>query len=216
MKDKQDITLLIADDHPMLLKGLYEELVAKNYHVIGQAMDGMQALEGILTQRPTLALLDIDMPLLTGFEVIKTAREKGVETKFIVLSFHKRLTYITQAKALHIHGYLLKEDSFFEIERCIQAVLEGHTYFSASFGTLALENAGRDLKKLRLLTPSELTILKLVSKQESTNAIADKLGVSVRTVEKHRSNIIGKLALEGGTNTLTNWALTNKETILEL
>ncbi len=216
MKDRPNITLVIADDHPMLLKGLYEELTAKNYRVVGQAADGMRALELILTQRPTLALLDIDMPLLTGFEVIRMAREKGVSTKFIVLSFHKRLEYVTHAKALHIHGYLLKEDPFFEIERCIGAVLKGEVYFSSSFGTRALENASQDLKKLYLLTPSERAILKLIAKQASTNTIADKLSVSVRTVEKHRSNIIAKLALESGTNTLTNWALTNKKTILEL
>jgi YesN/AraC family two-component response regulator len=89
MIEKENFTIVIADDHPMLLKGLHEELVKNNYNVVGQGATGMQALELILKHEPTVALLDIDMPILTGFEVIKTAKEKGSKTKFIVLSFHK-------------------------------------------------------------------------------------------------------------------------------
>jgi len=213
---KKDATLVIADDHPMLLKGLYEELTVNGYNIIGQAKDGMKALELVLTQQPDLALLDVDMPYLTGFEVIKTAKEKEVNTKFIILSFHKETEYMTQAKALHIHGYLLKEDPFFEIERCITAVCNNEIYFSTSLNRNVVFQADGTLKKLQLLTPSEVTILKLIAKKTSTNSIAENLNISVRTVEKHRSNIIVKLTLESGTNTLTNWALTNKKLIQEL
>ncbi len=212
----KNATLILADDHPMLLKGLYEELVANEYKVVGQATNGMQALELILKEQPSLALLDIDMPLLTGFDVIKMAKEKGSVTKFIVLSFHKESEYIAQARALHINGYLLKEDSFFDIERCIEAVLRDEQYYSRSFKANTLNVVSTELKKLQLLTPSEQTILKMVAQQISTNAIAENLFVSKRTVEKHRSNIITKLELEGGTNALTNWAISNKSVILEL
>lgn len=212
----KNATLILADDHPMLLKGLYEELVANQYKVVGQATNGMQALELILKEQPSLALLDIDMPLLTGFDVIKMAKEKGSVTKFIVLSFHKESEYIAQARALHINGYLLKEDSFFDIERCIEAVLRDEQYYSRSFKANTLNVVSTELKKLQLLTPSEQTIIKMVAQQISTNAIAENLFVSKRTVEKHRSNIITKLELEGGTNALTNWAISNKSVILEL
>ena len=213
---KKEITIVIADDHPLLLKGLKEELVNNNYNVVGVAADGMKALELILLQKPTLAFLDIDMPLLTGFEVVKTAKEKEVSTKFILLSFHKETSYVLQAKTLQISGYLLKEDSFFEMERCMKAVLQGEAYFSPSFDSMSLDIAQSEQKKMKLLTPSEVTILKQIARQTSTNAIAEKLNVSVRTIEKHRSNIILKLGLEGGTNTLTKWALSNKNSILEL
>ena len=76
MTKKEDISLIIADDHPMLLKGLYKELSANKYNVIAQATDGMKALELILKLQPEIAFLDIDMPLLTGFEVVKMAKEK--------------------------------------------------------------------------------------------------------------------------------------------
>ncbi|WP_435578275.1 response regulator [Gilvibacter sp.] len=212
---KKDISIVIADDHPMLLNGLFQELEANGYQVTGRADNGMRALELILLNKPSVALLDIDMPMLTGFEVVKMAKEKEVNTKFIVLSFHKEAEYVVQAKTLQIDGYLLKEDSFFEIERCIAAVMKGETYFSKSFGSESLDVANDELRKIKLLTSSELTILKLVAKQKSNVEISEMLNVSVRTIEKHRSNIIGKLELEKGTNMLTNWCLLNKKTILE-
>lgn len=211
-----EISIVIADDHPMLLKGLYDELTKHNYNVVSQALQGMQALEAVLSERPDVALLDIDMPLLTGFDVVKMAKEKGVLTKFIVLSFHKESEYVAQAKSLQIEGYLLKEDSFFEIERCIQTVLSGKTCFSKSFDTKAIIDAEDELGKLKLLTPSETLILKKIANQNSTNAIAKQLSVSSRTIEKHRSNIIEKLGLKQVNTKLSNWAMTNKVIILAL
>ncbi|CAL2104924.1 Regulator [Tenacibaculum sp. 190524A02b] len=216
MKSKKDISIVIADDHPILLKGLHDQLTSNGYNVIGQAANGMQALELILTLSPTIALLDIDMPLLNGFEVIKTAIDKKISTKFIILSFHKETEYIAQAKTLNINGYLLKEDSFMEIENCILSVWEGNSYFSKSFNNSSLLYADNELRKLQYLTPSETTILKLIAQQTSTTDIANSLSVSKRTIEKHRSNIISKLELDRETNTLTKWTLNNKSIILDL
>ena len=217
MHEKSKISVVIADDHPMILKGLHDELQANNYTVLGQAANGMQALELILTHNPTIALLDIDMPLLTGFEVIKMSKQKGVDTKFIILSFHKDNEYISQAKALQINGYLLKEDSFSEIEDCIQCVLNGDVCFSRSFAPSSLASVSEELKKIKHLTSSEKTILKLVAEQMSSSEIAEQLFISIRTVEKHRSNIIMKLEIENTTtNALTNWAYLHKNVIKEL
>jgi DNA-binding NarL/FixJ family response regulator len=211
-----DIPIVIADDHPLLLDGLYKELTANDFNVVGKAADGKLALGLILAHQPAIALLDIDMPLLTGFDVIKKAKEKGVETKFILLSYHKEVDYVTKAKALQIHGYLLKEDSFLEIKRCIEHVLKGETYFSPSFDNISLQSANEELQKIQFLTPSEKTILKFIADQMSNAEIAETLSVSIRTVEKHRSNIIAKLDIEGGTNALTNWALLHSKMIIDL
>ncbi|WP_290789514.1 response regulator transcription factor [Altibacter sp.] len=216
MMAKRNISVIIADDHPLILKGLFEELTAAGYNVVETATQGMEALELILTHKPNVALLDIDMPLLTGFDVIKTAKEKGSKTKFIVLSFHKESEYVAQAKALQIQGYLLKEDSFSEIEKCIQAVIDDKTYFSSSFDSFSLQNASDELRKLQLLTPSEATILKLIAQQTTTSEIAEMLSVSSRTVEKHRSNIIAKLGLDQASNSLISWSLANKNIIAQL
>lgn len=217
MIDKKNISIVIADDHPMILKGLNDELTSSNYNILGKAANGMQALELILKHNPTIALLDIDMPILTGFEVIKMAKQKEVSTKFIILSFHKENDYISQAKTLQINGYLLKEDSFTEIEECIQKVLNNEIYFSHSFAPSTIASVSEDLKKIKLLTSSEKTILKLVSQQMSSNQIAETLFISIRTVEKHRSNIITKLDIENTTsNALTTWAYLNKNVIKEV
>jgi CheY-like chemotaxis protein len=127
-----EISIIVADDHPMLLKGLFEELTSNGYNVVGKATNGSEALELILKLTPTLAILDIDMPFLRGLEVIKISKGKNIPTKFIIQSFHKETEYILQAKSLKIQGYLLKEDSFNEIERCIKAVLNNKNCFSAS------------------------------------------------------------------------------------
>lgn len=216
MQIKKNTTIVIADDHPMLLKGLYEELVSNKYKVVGQAKNGSEALELILKLTPKLAILDIDMPLLSGLEVIKIAIAKNIPTKFIIQSFHKENEYILQAKSLKIQGYLLKEDSFIEIERCIKAVLNNKNYFSTSLSNNLLLNLTKELQLLKLLSPSESVILKLISEQQSTNNIAQNLSISVRTIEKHRSNIINKLNLKGEANALISWAITNKDIIASL
>jgi len=216
MIPKKEISIVIADDHPMILKGLKDELTQADYNVIGEAINGMQALELILTLKPTIALLDIDMPVLTGFEVIKMAKEKEVATKFIVLSFHRESEYISQAKVLQINGYLLKEDSFAEIENCIENVLNDQICFSPSFEAASLASVSEDFKRIKHLTASEKTILKLVAQQMSSSEIAEKLFISPRTVEKHRSNIITKLEIDNAPNSLTSWSFLHKKLIKEI
>lgn len=209
-------TIVIADDHPLLLKGMFDELTFNGYNVIGKATNGSEALQLILDKTPDIAFLDIDMPFLSGLEVIKRAKDKNVKTKFIVLSFHKDQEYVTQSKTLQIDGYMLKENSFEELERCIKAVIAGNQYFSSSFENQFIEGASQLIKRLKNLSASEIIILKLVAKAQSNQEISKILFVSERTIEKHRSNIIKKLDLAKENNSLTNWALTNKETILML
>lgn len=207
------IPILIADDHPMLLKGLYDELHERGFNVVAQASNGEEALAKLREHRPKLALLDIDMPFLTGFEVVKQAKEEKLGTKFIILSFHKEKEYVAQAKTLGIDGYLLKEDTFQDIEKCMEAVLEDRPFFSRSFQPEALEDVNTGVEKLQLLTPSEVKILKMVAAHKTTTEISEILGVSSRTVEKHRSNIITKLDIASGTNSLLNWTIGNKKSI---
>ncbi|MDG1805441.1 response regulator transcription factor [Flavicella sp.] len=216
MKFEKNIKIVVADDHPMLLNGLKYELELHQYEVVGKAKNGEEALDEILTKKPDIAMLDINMPILNGFEVIQKAKEKKSQTKFIILSFYKEPEYILKAKELHINGYLLKEDQFEEIEKCIETVLSDKYYYSNSIQKLPSDSPNDDLEKLSQLTSSEKTILKLIADQKSNAEISDILSISKRTVEKHRSNIIYKMDLNGGTNSLTNWVLLNKQYILSL
>ncbi|MGJ8665578.1 MAG: response regulator [Patiriisocius sp.] len=214
MFNKKDISIVVADDHPMLLRGLLDELIANGYNIIGSATNGTQALEQILSLFPTIALLDIDMPMLSGFDVVKMAKEKGASTKFIMFSYHREAEFILQAKSLQIDGYLLKEDSFVEIEKCMDAVVNGREFFSSSFDSKKIKDMSVEIKRLQWLTPSEMTILKLVAQEKSNKEIAKGLSVSVRTVEKHRSNIISKLWSKVESKPLNFWAITHQKLIL--
>ncbi|WP_347373384.1 response regulator transcription factor [Aequorivita sp. Q41] len=214
MFNKKDISIVIADDHPMLLRGLLDEFEANGYNVIGNSANGTQALEQILNLQPTIAILDIDMPLLSGFEIVKMAKEKYVKTKFIIFSYHREAEFVIQAKSLQIDGYLLKEDPFIEIEKCMDAVLNDKVYFSSSFNSQNLNDVSNEIKKLNWLTPSEITILKLIAQEKTNTEIADILSISVRTVEKHRSNIISKIWNNKTSKTLSAWAITHKNLII--
>jgi DNA-binding NarL/FixJ family response regulator len=214
MIPNEEISLVIADDHPIMLSGLYEQLVKHNYNILGQAVNGTQALELIFSMKPKVAILDVDMPWLTGFEVIKAVKQKNGNTQFIILSLHSEAEYVAEAKSHGVLGYLLKEDSFAEIEKCIHAVMRGEEYFSTSFEAFSLDNASEELQKLKLVPFSELAILKLLSPHFSSSKIAETLCVSARTIEKHRSNIIVKLDIAGAPNALIHWALLHKNIIL--
>jgi len=205
--------ILVADNHPLILKGLTEELTRNDYENVQTAEDGEKAITFILKHNPDIAILDIQMPFFTGFEVIKKCKNKKLDTKFIILTSFKENRYVLNAKILNISGYLLKDESFDEIDKCIQAINNGKTYFSSVFSAVYENQISPELEKLRRLSPSEITVLKLIANQNSTRTIAESLFVSVRTVQKHRTNIIAKLKLKSDTETLSSWAETHNELI---
>lgn len=200
-----NITLFVADDHPMLLKGLVDELKAFNYKVVGTAANGARALEQIIALAPTIAILDMEMPMLTGLEVIQKCKEKPTQTQFIILTSHKEKGIIHQAKQLNIMGYIVKDEPFQEVHNCIQSVSRGEAYFSSVFNEVMDDEITPELQKIKLLSPSERTIVRLVAQGKSSKEIGELLSVSSRTVEKHRSNIITKLNLAPVPDALLLW-----------
>lgn len=205
--------IVIADDHPILLEGLYNQLVKLGYTELFKAVNGSEALQLIMEENPDIAILDIEMPIMDGLSITKHCKEVDSTTKFIILSYHKEAEFIAKAKSLNISGYILKEDALTEIENCIRAILNGQEYYSKVFDTVDLKkvNSTRDL--LQNLSPSELKILKLISQSCSSKEISDLLFISERTVEKHRSNIIIKLNLVGRSNILSEWAIENRNVL---
>jgi two-component system nitrate/nitrite response regulator NarL len=208
------ITLVVADDHPLLLSGLIDQLEKYNYNVIASAENGAQALTKIMELQPTIAILDEEMPMLTGFEVIQKCKEQQVATKFIILTSHKEKVFIYKAKKLNISGYIIKDEPFTEIHNCIQSVSKGTPYFSAVFNAVFNDEVAPQLQILKLLSPSERTIVRLVAQEKSSKDIAELLSLSARTIEKHRSNIINKLGLAKEKDILTIWAKENIEFVL--
>jgi DNA-binding NarL/FixJ family response regulator len=194
--------IVIADDHPLLLEGLYNQLLNLGYTKLSKATNGTEALRLIQEQNVAIAILDIEMPYMDGLSVAKYCKTEGSTTKFIILSYHKEPEFIAKAKSLNISGYILKEDALSEIATCISAILSGQEYYSKVFEALGAGNAKTTLDLLENLSPSELKILKMIAQSNSSKEIAEQLFIAERTVEKHRSNIIIKLNLKGKTNRL--------------
>lgn len=211
-----NVTILAADDHPMLLKGLRDELINLGYNVLEGAANGAKALEIITNKKPTIAILDINMPYLTGFEVIKKCKEEKLETKFIILTSYKEKGFVLKAKKMSISGYLLKDEPFSEINKCIQEVLNGKFYASKVFDTIFNTEISPEIEKIKYLSPSERTILRLISNENSSKEIAEILSISIRTVDKHRSNIITKLDLPSASDSLSLWVKDNKDLLENL
>jgi len=216
MPDLNSLRVVIADDHPMFLQGLQDTLARGGINVLASVSDGASALQTILNCHPDLAILDIEMPYLTGFSVVAECQKKALNTRFIIFACHKAAEFIAHARSLNISGYLLKEDTSHEIFNCIQGVMQGHMHYSPSIPEKDLKLASEILQQLVSLSPSEKKVLKMIAAQFSSQNIADKLSVSGRTIEKHRSNMISKLGLPGQANSLSTWALAQKSLIMSL
>ncbi len=206
----EGISLVIADDHPLLLEGLKNHLEHLNYNILASVGDGSAAIKAIIDHKPDLAILDVEMPYFSGIEVIKTCIERGIKTHLVLLTFHKEPAYIARAKRLDIAGYLLKDDAIDEVDSCIKTIMGGEKYYSHAIRGNEYDYLEEDLHKISTLTPSQKKILKLVASGLTTKEIASKLFISERTVEKHRSNIISALNINTHGLNLNQWAEDNK------
>jgi len=211
---KHKHSIIIADDHPLLLKGLSDFLIEKNYNLIGRGNDGREAYNLIVKKNPDIAIIDIQMPYMSGIEIAQKCKGlEGIDTKIVLITLHKEKELYQKAQELNIFGYILKEFALDEIENCIKTVSKGEPFFSNRIMELIDINPveSNDLKKF---TPSEKKILKLIANDKTNKEIASLLFISYRTVEKHRSNIINKLNLEAKTNSLLIWAKENHDKLL--
>ncbi len=206
-------TIIIADDHPLLLKGLNDFLKEKDYNIIGSGNNGREAYNLITKLNPDIAILDIQMPFLSGLEIAKKCKTNGLTTKIILITLHKERDLYQQAQDLNIFGYVLKEFALEEIETCIKTVSKGNPFFSPKIKELLGPN-NLEEASLKSLTPSEKKILKFIANDKTNKEIASLLFISYRTVEKHRSNIITKLELEHKTNSLLIWAKEHQDRLV--
>ena len=201
-------TLVIADDHPLLLKGLKDFLEENNFPVAVAAKDGNEAWEAIRHLKPEIAILDLEMPGMTGLEIANACGKEKIPTRIILFTLHKEIFIYQQADSLNISGYLLKDFAAEEILNCLKEVGQGRQYFSEKL--FNSKEGKENIREGALLTPSEKKILKLIADGHTTPDIANQLFVAERTIEKHRSNIINKLNLDKKHNSLLFWAQKNK------
>ncbi len=213
-------TILIADDHPLIRKGLKEVIEEhQQFKVIAEASDGESALRLIEELQPELAILDHNMPKLSGLDVLKAINSKRLPVRAIMLTMHKEEDAFDRAMELGAMGFLLKDNALTDIITCLTMVAEGKQYISPHMSSLLLKRqtgqpSDTDTRlQLVQLTASERKILSLVAQNKSSKEIAEQLFISVRTVDNHRANICSKLNLNGP-NALLRFVLENKELLV--
>lgn len=222
MAGKGKIRVMIVDDHPLFRQGLRQAIAGDSrFEVIGEADNGQTALDRILENHPDVAVLDVNLPGLTGLEVAAALRAKKIRVSIVILTMLKDEQAFNKALNLGIHGYVLKENAADEILNCIAAVSRSEAYVSPSLTDFLLRRRSRaeslasHKPGLDDLTVAEKRILKRVALGKTTKEIAAELFVSPRTVETHRANICEKLELIGA-NRLLQFALENRDALNQL
>ena len=210
--------IIIADDHPIFRSGIKE--VVKNIPFLewkGEASDGVAAYQLILSTQADIAILDLEMPLLSGLDICQKFQHEKNSTRFIILTMHKEKHFFEKAMEVGVMGYLLKDNAVEELITCIETVVRGQQYVSAQIERYLVEskekaNFGEVTELLKQLSPTEKVLLKLIAEEKTSPEIANLLFISSNTVENHRYNINKKLGLEGK-NSLLKFAMKYKEVL---
>lgn len=189
--------LVLVDDHPLVRDGLRARLEAvKGLEVAGEAGNAAEALALAATLEPDLVLMDVGMAGMNGIALAGVFHERFPAIRVLMLSMHDNVEYVTEAVRAGASGYVLKDSPSTEIVRAIEAVLAGETYFSAGLGARMIHASAKGTP-IERLTPRERHILDALAEGLSSKQIAQREGLSVRTVETHRLNLKRKLEIEG-------------------
>jgi len=209
------ITVLLADDHTIVREGFRGLLkLEDDIEVVGEAKTGREAVQLTKELRPTVVIMDIAMPLLNGLEASRQILKELPATRVLILSAYGDDAYIEQAIDLGVAGYLVKQTSAFVLSEAIRKVHEGHSFYSPSVSSRVREleqalphGARRRLKKgIAALTSREVEVLQLVAEGSANKQAAAELGISIKTVEKHRQSLMNKLNIHD-TAGLTRYAI---------
>ena len=213
------VKVVIVDDHPLFRSGLRQVIADDpDFDIVGETGDGVVALQLIQETKPDVAVLDVDLPGLSGLEIARKLKTKRLPVCVIMLTMHKEEEIVNHALDIGVNGFVLKENASEEILKAITAVAEGGHYLSSSISGYLVRRRTRAeslaAKKPGLddLTKAERRILKLIAEKKTSRQIATELFISPRTVEAHRANICAKLELTGS-HSLLQFALENRSAI---
>jgi DNA-binding NarL/FixJ family response regulator len=188
--------VLLAEDRALVRAGIHALLdQMPGVSVVAEASDGREALRLAHEHRPDIALLDIGMPGLNGLEAAQRITRELPEVKVIIVSIHSNEEYVWQALRSGAAGYVLKDASPSELEEALAAVAQGGTYLSPAIKKLFDSTMGRprELSPLDRLTPRQREVLQLIAEGHTNRAIASILGISIKTVESHRTRLMETL-----------------------
>ena len=215
-----EITVLIADDHPIFRRGLHEVIAAEpRFRLVAQVEDGEAAWDTIRRHVPQVAVLDVDMPGKDGLAVARAVKEARLRVAIVLLTMHRNERLFNTALDLGVEGFVLKDSAMAEIVSAITATAAGQRYITPLLTEFLLHRrrAGGSGQidgdpQLALLTEAERRVLALVAEHKTSREIATELFVSIRTVDRHRANIVTKLDLHG-VHALLQFALARKDQI---
>jgi two-component system, NarL family, nitrate/nitrite response regulator NarL len=194
-----EIKVIIADDHAIISEGLKGLLEKKGICVLAIAGNGREAVEMAIDLKPDVMLMDISMPDLNGVEATARIKKEVPFIKIIALSMHSSKTIIDKMFAAGASGYILKESAFSELIDAIEQVLKGNFYLTPVIARMYVDSNGHEfsscdqMPQFNKISKKEREILQLIAEGEKTRDIAEKLGVSIKTIETHRRNIMKKL-----------------------
>lgn len=197
------IKVMLADDHSMIREGLKQLLELEGeFEVVEEASDGGDCIEKLQIIKPDILLLDINMPVMNGLEVLHKIRDMKSELKILLLTVHNEVEYLLKAVDIGANGYLLKDSESSELKKAIISVVNGEDYIQPSL--IPILNAkmidrSKDTEKLEKLTNREIQVLKLLSIGKLNRQIAEELEISERTVKNHVSNIFKKIDVKDRT-----------------
>jgi DNA-binding NarL/FixJ family response regulator len=196
----ETIRVLIADDHTLVRAGIRALLQGlEGVEVVAEAGDGREALALVEALRPDVLVTDIAMPHVSGLELAARVSQEHATTRVLILSMYAFEEYASRALQAGVAGYLLKDSSLAELEIAVRAVVRGETYLSPAISKHViagyLKRTGRAPADLGPLTPRQNEVLRLIAEGQTTKAIARDLGVSVKTVETHRLQLMDRLQI---------------------
>lgn len=194
------IRVLLADDHTLVREGLARILTESGECiVVAQAVDGVEAVRQALQHRPEVVVIDVDMPKLGGIEAARRIRSELPDTKVLVVTVHDEEEYVLHMVRAGVSGYMVKDAAVSELVQAVKTLHQGQSYFDpAASSALArqLQNPGRSLADPYAdLTPREREVFQLVVEGATTKEVAKELGISIKTAENHRTNLMDKLDL---------------------
>jgi DNA-binding NarL/FixJ family response regulator len=192
--------ILVADDHALVRSGLRKVLDAQpDLRVVGEAQDGAEAVERSLAEDVDLAILDVSMPRLTGIQAAAQPHRAQPELHILMLSMHDSEQFLFESLRAGAPGYVLKSGADTDVVDAVRAAMRGDSFlYPSAMATLAKDHVERDAageKPFDVLTPRELEVVKPIAEAHSSKEIACELVISIRTVERHRENILEKLAM---------------------
>jgi DNA-binding NarL/FixJ family response regulator len=203
--------ILVADDHPIVRSGLEKVLNAQDdLRVVAEAEDGAEAVEKALAEDVHLAILDVAMPKMTGIQAAEELRKRKPELRVLMLSMYDSEQFLFESLKAGASGYVLKSDADQDIVEACRRTMRGQSFlYPSAITTLVkdyVERGRPDDAQFDILTPRELQVLKLIAEAHTSKEIAKELFISIKTVERHRQNILDKLGMSDRVE-LTRYAI---------